>query len=106
MARAEAKQLFGVQLARAKWARAIEGSRVVPEVRRRLVVQEFASAEPRDDLFVGAPPLTALRVLLSGVVSQKNPGQHIVMVLDVKSAFLYSRARQNICVEVPPADHM
>ena len=44
-----------------------KGTSVSPEVRSRLVAQEFASKERRDDLFAATPPLAATRPLLAGL---------------------------------------
>ena len=70
------------------------------KVRCRLVAQEFAGKDKRDDLYAGTPPLSATRYLLSESVSKgKNavpPGK--LMVLDVKRAFLHGRATRSIYI--------
>ena len=57
-------------------------------VRSRLVAQEFASNEDRDDLFAATPPLSATKVCISAAASHENKDWGL-MVLDVKRAFLY-----------------
>ena len=40
------------------------------KVRCRLVAQEFAGNDKREDLYAGTPPLAATRYLLSDIVSR------------------------------------
>lgn len=42
----------------------------VDKVRCRLVAQEFAGSDKREDLYAGTPPLSATRYLLSDIVSR------------------------------------
>ena len=83
-----------------RWVDIDKGS----EVRCRLVAQEFASKEDRDDLFAGTPPLMASRLVLSDVASsgrRKN-----VMILDIKRAFLYGDIEDVVYIELPEEDEM
>lgn len=59
------------------------------KVRCRLVAQEFAGSDKRDDLYAGTPPLSATRYLLSDSVSRgrRNRTKRKLMVVDVKRAF-------------------
>ncbi len=57
----------------------------------RLVAQEFAGSEKREDLYAGTPPMAATRYLLSDTVSRGRGAagrRRKLMVLDVKRAFL------------------
>ena len=47
-----------------RWVDHNKGTSVSPEVRSRLVAQEFAAKDRRDDLFAATPPLAATRLLL------------------------------------------
>lgn len=73
-------------------------------VRCRLVAQEFAGSEKREDFYAGTPPMVATRYLLSDTVSR---GRWIVwrgrklMVLDVKRASLHGVPTRTIYVELP-----
>ena len=60
-----------------------------PEVRSRMVCQEFARGHTLDDMFALTPPLVATRWLLSELAScgRDGPGDQRLMVLDVKRAF-------------------
>ena len=85
-----------------RWVDVDKGS----EIRSRLVAQEFAGKDDRDDLFAGTPPLTATRLIISDVASSKRTqkGEKKVMVLDVKRAFLYGNIEEDIFIELPPED--
>ena len=48
-----------------RWVIVNKGMDKEPNIRCRLVAREFAEKGNRDDLFVGTPPLTSIRVLLS-----------------------------------------
>ena len=72
-----------------RWVDRNKGSEREPDIRCRLVAQEFASKD-KEGLFAATPPLGAARVLLSLAASQGHGGvgRHRVMLLDVKKAFL------------------
>ena len=50
-----------------RWVDHNKGTSVSPEVRSRLVAQEFASKDRRDDLFAATPPLATTRLFLAGL---------------------------------------
>ena len=73
-----------------RWVDTNKGTPEVPEVRSRLVGQEYATGPRRDELYAPTPPLAAARLLLSLCASQgkEGPGNWRVLLLDVKKAFL------------------
>ena len=74
-------------------------------VRCRLVAQEFAGSEKREDLYAGTPPMAATRYLLSDIVSRgRNNRKGKLMVVDVKRAFLHGLCTRSIYVELPGAE--
>jgi len=77
-------------------------------VKSRLVAQEFAGNESRDDIFAGTPPLAATRFLISEVASKFVVGNkcYKLMVLDVKRAFLYGEIEEEIFIDLPNEDKM
>lgn len=91
-----------------RWVDHNKGTRAEPIVRSRLVGQEFANGEHRDDLFAPTPPLAAARFLLSTCASRgrRGPGGHRVLLLDIKKAFLYGRISRNVYIELPEEDPM
>ena len=89
-----------------KWVKTNKGTAKNPEVRCRLVAQEFATNDYRDDLFAGTPPLAAMRMLLSEAASRgrERSRRTKLMVLDIKKAFLYGVIRRSLYIELPPGD--
>mgnify|MGYP000446280345 FL=1 len=72
------------------------------KVRCRLVAQEFAGSDKREDLYAGTPPLPATRYLLSDIVSRgRRNGKGELMVVDIKRAFLHGLCTRSIYIELP-----
>ena len=78
------------------------------EIRSRLVAQEFASEEEREDLFAATPPLAATKFVISDAASKGNGigGEYKLMVMDIKRAFLYGDIDEVIYIELPDEDPM
>ena len=75
------------------------------KVRCRLVAQEFAGSDKREDLYAGTPPLSATRYLLSDIVSRgRRNGRGKLMVVDIKRAFLHGLCTRSIYIELPGAE--
>jgi hypothetical protein len=51
-----------------RWVQTVKGD----EVRCRLVAQEFAHGDPREDLFAGNPPLFAARMVVSRTATKRS----------------------------------
>ena len=68
-----------------RWVDVNKGTKEVPRIRSRLVGQEFAHGERRDDLYAPTPPLAAARYLLSTCASRgkQGPGDYRVLLLDI-----------------------
>ena len=86
-----------------KWVRTNKGTAIDPVVRCRLVAQELGFGEKMDELFAGTPSLTAVKMILSLMVSGVSM-KRTVMILDVKCAFLYGRMRRTVYIELPHQD--
>lgn len=73
------------------------------KVRCRLVAQEFAGSDKREDLYVGTPPLSATRYILSDHASRgrRNKYRRKLMVVDVRRAFLHGLCTRSIYIELP-----
>jgi hypothetical protein len=82
-----------------RWVQTVKGE----EVRCRLVAQEFAHGDPREDLFAGTPPLFAARMVVSRTASRRK-AKHTLMVLDVSCAFLYAPIKRTVYIELPEED--
>ena len=104
VSRAEALRSSRGKLVGVRWVDVLKGDLV----RSRLVAQEFASKEAREDLFAATPPLSATKYVISEVASRGRDGPHEwrVMVLDVKRAFLYGDIDDEIYIELPKEDPM
>ncbi len=93
------------------------------KVRCRLVAQEFAGSDKREDLYAGTPPLSATRYLLSDSVSREASGNikkggtslrsvppgrsrnsRKRMVVDIQRAFLHGYCTRSIYVELPDSE--
>ena len=74
-------------------------------VKARLVGQEFADGTMKGELFAGTPGLGAMNYLISRATT-KESGQigKSIALMDVKTAFLYGRARRRIYIRLPPED--
>ena len=68
-----------------RWVDIMKGD----ECRSRLVAQEFAKKDDRDDLFASTPPLTASTIIISQMCprSRWGPKDCKLMILDIKRAF-------------------
>ena len=82
-----------------RWVDRNKGSEREPDVRCRLVAQEFASKD-KEGLFAATPPLGAARALISICASQgrRRPGHYQVMLLDVKKAFHYGFLKRRVYI--------
>ena len=71
---------------RVRWVDVNKGTREVPKVRSKLVGQEFAHEERRDDLYAPTPPLAAAHFLLSTCASRgkRGPGDYHILLLDLE----------------------
>jgi len=102
--KSEAVQSKSGKLVGVRWVDVLKGNLV----RSRLVAQEFAGKDVRDDLFAATPPLSATKFVVSEVASKSNGGLNDwrLMVLDVKRAFLYGDINEEIYIHLPPEDPM
>ena len=75
-------------------------------VRSRLVAQEFAGGDDRDDIFAATPPLFATKLRISDAASKGDggKGEGALMVLDVTRAFLYGDIEDSVYINLPPED--
>ena len=68
------------------------------------MAQEFAGSEKREDLYAGTSPMAATRYLLSDTVSRgrwTRAHRRMLMVLDIKRAFLHAIVTRTIYIELP-----
>ena len=91
-----------------RWVDVNKGAKEVPKVRSILVGQEFAHGQRRDDLYAPTPPLAPARYLLSTCASwgKQGPGNHRILLLDIRKAFLYDKISKTVYIELPSEDPM
>ena len=94
-------KFIGVQ-----WVDHNKGTQSQPQLRSRLVGQEFANGQRRDDLYAPTPPLSAARYMLSRCASHghRYPENNRILLMDIKTAFLYGYITRNVYIELPQGD--
>ena len=93
----------GWKTIKSRWIDINKGDDVAPLYRSRLVGKEFADKKV-EGLFVGTPPLEALRFLVheaATVEGEEEEQEKVVMVNDVSRAFFEAKAIRKLCVELP-----
>ena len=97
----------GTRIVGTRWVDTNKGTAEKPKVRSRLVCQEFnLTGAPSGELCAPTPPLGATRYLISALASRgvRGPGNHRVMFLDFKRAFLYGDCERDVYIKVPSED--
>jgi len=104
MARDRGKRVIGV-----RWVDIDKGDEENPNVRSRLVAKElraFNPFAPTDELFAATPPTAAQNLLLSMLCTRRSKrGLPLKLCfLDVRRAYFYAAATEEVYVELPPED--
>ena len=87
-----------------RWVDANKGDQEHPDMRSRLVGQEFNIGK-NDELYASTPPLEALRFVISSTTTLSADGeQRHVMVNDVMRAYFYAPTHRDIYIEIQPED--
>ena len=85
-----------------RWVDVNKGADKTPNVRCRIVAKDF-NIDKRPDLFAATPPLEFLRYLVSRCASSQTSARKTkLMVQDVKKAYFYAPATQDLYVDLPP----
>ena len=91
-----------------KWVDINKGDDDRVELRARLVAMELKSQQvragiSRDDVFSATPPLEAVRLLLSMMMTEKKVvKRYKMMFIDISRAHFHSPARRRLYVELAP----
>ena len=85
-----------------RWVDINKGDRSNPNYRSRLVAKEFNTGVC-PELYAATPPSECLRLMLSLVASNKQPGTS-PMYADVSRAYFYARAVRPVYVKLPEED--
>ena len=87
-----------------RWLDANKGDLATPKIRSRLVAQELNLLK-QPELFAATPPIEYVRYLVSCVASSQFTSEPTrLMVPDVKKAYFYAPATQQIYVKLPDED--
>ena len=94
----------GIKIIGTRWIDVNKGDKDHPDLRSRLVGQEFWDGKD-ESLFASMPPLEALRYLISDAATINDISDvhsKVVMVNDVSRAFFEAPVKKLVCVEIPP----
>ena len=87
-----------------RWLDVDKGDARAPNLRSRLVAQEYNDGQEYTGLFAATPPLEALRLLVSeaATVRSRQPQEdNYILIADVSRAFFEAPAVRTVCVELP-----
>ena len=82
-----------------RWVLVNKGSPQTPRVKARLVAKDFWRKEGSGNMFSGTPNLSAIKFLLTDLTT--NCDGRVIMLADVKGAFLYGAVHRDVLIEVP-----
>jgi hypothetical protein len=103
MPRAEALKK-GYKIVGTRWIDVNKGDEINPDLRSRLVSQEF-NVGKTDGIFAATPPLEAVKMLISESATMEKgqclEEEKVMMVNDVARAFFEAKMHRDLCVEIP-----
>ena len=98
------QRMKGGKIIGVRWVDVNKGDAANPDMRSRLVGQEFNTGK-NDELYASTPPLEALRFVISSAATfSKSKIQRHVMINDVRRAYFYAKTHRDIYVELPAED--
>ena len=83
------------------WADTNKGTSECPNIRSRWVAKEY-NIGPRPDLFSARSPLEGVKLIISEAASSNR--ETVLLVIDVRRAYFYARARRRVYIELPEGD--
>ena len=81
------------------WADTNKGTSECPNIRSRWVAKEYNTG-PRPDLFSATSPLEGVKLVISEAASSNQKGT-VLLVIDVRRAYFYAKARRRVYIELP-----
>ena len=83
-----------------RWVVTNKGTRENPKAKARLVAREFNDGTHKHEMFASTPGLQSRRLVLSRATSRssRRKTNKALMILDVKTAFLYGDARRSLYI--------
>ena len=79
-----------------------QGNSECPNVRSRWVAKEYNTGF-RPDLFSATSPLEGAKLVISEAASSNQKGT-VLLVIDVRKAYFYAKARRRFYIELPEGD--
>ena len=84
------------------WEDTNKGTSECPNMRSGCVAKEYNTG-PRPDLFSAASPLEGVKLVISEAASRNQTGT-VLLVIDVRRAYFYAKARRRVYIELPEGD--
>ena len=84
------------------WVDTNKGTSKCPNMRSRWVAKEYNTG-PRPDLLSATSPLEGVKLVISEAASSNQKGT-VLLVIDVRRAHFYAKARRRVCIELPEGD--
>ena len=79
-----------------------EGTSECPNIRSCWVAKEYNTG-PRPDLFGATSPLEGVKLVISEAASSNQKGT-VLMVIDVRRAYFYAKAKRTVHIELSEGD--
>ena len=84
------------------WADTNKGTSECPNIRSRWVAKEYNTG-PGPDLWSATSPLDGVKLVISEAASN-NQKRTVLLVIDVRRAYFYAKARRSVYIELPEGD--
>ena len=97
----------GCKIIKVRWVDTNKGTEECPNVRSRLVAQEFkgkGGGISDFELYSAMPPLEAMKMVVSHAATKEKGQRRQLMVVDIRRAYFNAPARRPVFVEIPPED--
>ena len=85
-----------------RWADTNKETSECPNMRSRRVAKEHNTG-PRPGLFSATSPLEGAKLVISEAASSNQKGA-VLLVIDVRRAYFYAKARRRVYIELPEGD--
>ena len=99
--RQECYEVTGKSPIRVRWVDTNKGTKEEPNYRSRIVAMDFKTND-RPDLFSPTPAIESFRLLVSKAAHEKTS----ILVMDVRRAYFYAKAKQDLYIEIPEEDKL
>ncbi len=96
----------GAKVIRVRWIDINKGDELNPDYRSRLVAMQFREGKGPAEWFAATPPTEAMIIIISTAATERdgNGKRYELMSNDVRRAYFYASAREEVYVELPDED--